>query len=357
MREKILGVMLIFVPIAIAAELLHWSPTVVFFASAAAVIPLAGFMGEATEVLAEKVGPRLGGLLNATFGNMAELIITIIAIRAGQLALVKASLIGSIMGNILLVLGLAILAGGLKNGVQSFDRRAAGLDATMLILAAIALSVPSIFNHAIEPDFWGAEKLSLATAVVMIGIYALSIIYLLRSRTPEEHYAGPSVQPSHTAPKWSTGIAVAILTASVVGIAAMSEFLLGSIEPVTHALGLSPFFVGIIIIPLIGNVAEHTVAVQVAIRDDMDLSLSIANGSSLQIALFVAPVLVFISLLMGNPMALEFNNFEVIALIASSMIAAVIALDGRSNWLEGSMLLAVYLILAIGFFFLPNSVF
>ena len=344
--------LLVFLPVAIVAELLHWPPLVIFGASALAVVPLAGLLGEATEVLAEKIGPRFGGLLNATLGNAAELIITIIAIRAGQLELVKASLIGSMIGNVLLVLGLSILLGGLKNGMQRFSRENAGLDATMLILAVIAISVPSIFNAAIEPDTLRVEELSLTTAAVMLGIYVLSIVYMLRLKTPGQD-GGPGVKPTHTAHRWSPGVALAVLGASVVGIAVMSEFLVGSIEPVTESLGLTPFFVGIIIIPLIGNVAEHLVAVQVAMKNQMDLSLSIANGSSLQIALFVAPVLVFLSLPLGNPLTLEFNNFELIALTASGAIAAFISMDGRSNWLEGAMLLAVYLILGLAFFFLP----
>lgn len=348
---RIIHFLLIFLPLAILAEILHWPPLVIFAASALAVIPLAGLLGEATEVLAEKVGPRLGGLLNATLGNAAELIITIIAIRAGNLDLVKASLIGSVIGNILLVLGASILLGGLRHGVQKFDRANAGIDATMLILAVIAISVPSIFNAAIEPDTLRVEELSLTTAAVMLVIYALAIVYQMRLKTTNN---GIGVQPTHTGPHWKPSVALAVLGASVVGIAIMSEFLVGSIEPVTEALGMSEFFVGIIVIPLIGNVAEHLVAVQVAMKNHMELSLSIANGSSLQIALFVAPVLVFLSLLLGNPLTLEFNNFELIALVAASVIAAFISVDGRSNWLEGAMLLAVYVILALAFFFLPG---
>lgn len=347
---RAIHILLLFLPVAVLAELLHWSPLVVFATSALAVVPLAGLLGEATEVLAAQVGPRVGGLLNATLGNAAELIITLIAIRAGNLELVKASIIGSVIGNILLVLGASILLGGLRHGVQKFDRANAGIDATMLILAVITISVPSIFNAAIEPDSLRVEELSLTTAAVMLAIYALSIVYQTRLKTPEN---GIGVPPSHAAPHWKPSVALAVLGASVVGIAVMSEFLVGSIEPVTRSLGMSEFFVGIIVIPLIGNVAEHLVAVQVAMKNQMDLSLSIANGSSLQIALFVAPVLVFVSLLIGNPLTLEFNNFELIALTASGVIAALIAVDGRSNWLEGAMLLAVYLILGLAFFFLP----
>ncbi len=345
--------LLLLIPVAILVELLHWDEIMLFLTSALAVIPLAGLMGEATEVLAERTGPRLGGLLNATLGNAAELIITLLAIRAGLLDLVKASLIGSILGNVLLVMGLSILIGGLKNGRQTFDRSHAGVDATMGILAVIALSIPSFFNAAIEPDTLRVEELSLTTALAMIVIYALGIIYSLRSRTAEE--TGLAAKPSHGGPQWSTRRALGILALATIGIALMSEFLVSSVEPVTQQLGFSEFFVGIIIIPLIGNVAEHIVAVEVAIKNQMDLSLSIALGSSLQIALFVAPILVFVSLLLGNPLTLEFNAFEVLALTAASIIAAFVALDGESNWLEGAMLLAVYAIIALAFFFLPGS--
>ena len=350
-----INLLLIFLPVAIVAELLHWPPLAIFLTSALAVVPLAGLLGEATEAIAEKTGPRFGGLLNATLGNAAELIITVIAIRAGQLELVKASLVGSVIGNILFVLGLSILLGGLKNGVQRFSRDNAGIDATLLILAVIALSVPSIFNAAMEPNKARVEELSLTSAVVMLLIYVLSIIYILRAKS-SQHDQASSVPPTHSGPHWKPAVALGVMAASVVGIAIMSEYLVGSIEPVTQTLGLTPFFVGIILIPIIGNVAEHLVAVEVAMKNHMDLALGIANGSSLQIALFVAPVLVFVSLLMGHPLTLEFSSFELIALVASGVISAFISVDGRSNWLEGVMLLAVYALLALAFFFLPAAI-
>jgi Ca2+:H+ antiporter len=347
--------LLLFFPVAILAELFHWNELVIFFTAALAIVPLAGLLGVATEALAERTGPRLGGLLNATLGNAAELIITIFAIRAGRMELVKASIIGSILGNILLVMGFSILLGGLKNGIQKFSRSHAGLDATMMILAMIALSVPSFFNTAIEPNKMAVEEFSLATAAAMLLIYVLSVIYALKGHATEEPQIGPSVPPSHAGPHWTPRQALLVLVAAVAGIAVMSEFLVGSVESVTATLGFSEFFVGIIIIPLIGNIAEHLVAVQVALKNQMDLSLSIAVGSSLQIALFVAPVLVFISLLMGNPLTLEFNNFELVATMAAAFIAAFVSLDGESNWLEGAMLLIVYAILALAFFFLPGT--
>jgi Ca2+:H+ antiporter len=347
---SILKLLLIFAPLAIAADWLHASPVLVFAFSALGVIPLAGLIGEATEELAAHTGPRLGGLLNATLGNAAELIITIFAIRAGLLELVKASITGSILGNLLLVLGLSIVAGGVKNGKQRFDRTQAGLNGTMLILAVIAILVPSIFGHAIEPDHEAVEWLSIGVAVVMIVVYALGILYAFTTgqTDPLSH------APAHEI-RWSVRTALIVLLFSTLGIAWLSEVLVGSVEHVTETLNWSEFFVGIIIVPIVGNVAEHLVAVQVAIKNRMELSLAISLGSSLQIALFVAPVLVFISLLMGNPMDLVFNEFELIALAAASLIAALVALDGESNWLEGAQLLVVYVILAIAFFFLPTG--
>ena len=345
--------LLIFFPIALATELAHGKELIIFAASALAIVPLAGLLSEATEALAEKTGPRIGGLLNATLGNAAELIITLFAIQAGLLELVRASIIGSILGNLLLVLGLSILAGGLKNGLQRFDRSHVGLDATLTILVVIAISIPSIFNTAIEPDTTRVEELSLTTAAAMLIIYVLSIVYSLRSKRIEAIEAGPSTQTPHAGAQWNTRQAVGVLALATLGIVLMSEFLVGAVEPVTKELGFSEFFVGIIIVPIIGNVAEHIVAMQVAMKNQMDLSLSIALGSSLQIALFVAPVLVFVSLLMGHPLTLEFNGYEMISLTAAAVIAAFVSLDGESNWLEGAMLLVVYAIVALAFFFLP----
>ena len=251
---------------------------------------------------------------------------------------------------------LSIRVGGLKNGIQKFERSTVGLYATMTILAVIALSGPSIFNAAIERDNTRVEELSLTVAAAMLLIYGLSILFAFRSRNHAAPEAAPARQPSPAGSHWNTRQALAVLTLATLGIVLMSEFLVGAVEPVTQALGFSEFFVGVIIVPIIGNVAEHMVAVQVALKDQMDLSLSIALGSSLQIALFVAPVLVFVSLLMGQPLTLEFNSFELIGFTAASIIAAFVALDGESNWLEGAMLLVVYSIVALAFFFLPSAI-
>jgi Ca2+:H+ antiporter len=263
------------------------------------------------------------------------------------LDLVKASITGSILGNLLLVMGLSILVGGLRNGRQRFDRVHAGIDSTMLILALIALVVPSIFSHAIEPNHAAVEYLSEGVAVAMLVVYVLELAYSFTAATPV-HLA-----PTHAEPKWSAWKAIIVLLTATAFIAWSSEVLVGVVEHVVVKLGWTEFFLGIVIIPVVGNVAEHLVAVQVAAKDQMQLSLEISLGSSLQIALFVAPLLVYVSLLMGNPMDLVFNQFELIALAAAALIAALVALDGESNWMEGVQLLVVYVILAMAFFFLP----
>lgn len=350
MLTRILYALLIFVPLALLGEfVLHLDATLLFLLSALAIVPLAKIIGDATEELAIYTGPRLGGLLNATLGNAAELIITIFAIREGLLDLVRASITGSILGNLLFVLGLSLVFGGLKNGVQTFDRRNAAMNGILLVLAVVALLVPSLFDVAVQQDRARELGLSEGVAVIMIVLYGLSIFYSFRNGGSIGH---PS--EAHHEPKWSWQVAVGILAAATLGIVLMSEVLVGAVDAATASLGLTEFFVGIIIIPLVGNIAEHLVAVQVAYKNKMELSLAISLGSSLQIALFVAPVLVFASVLMGGEvLLLVFNNFELIALVAAALIAALIAQDGESNWFEGAMLMAVYFIVALAFFFIP----
>jgi Ca2+:H+ antiporter len=354
---------LIFGVVAVVAQLAGWNPLIVFVASALAMIPLAGLMGQSTEALAVHTGPRLGGLLNATLGNAAELIITIMAIREGiqnpainaqMLELVRASLTGSIMGNILLVLGLSVLVGGLRHGTQKFDQSHAGTNATLLVLAVAALVIPSIFSHNIElVNHDAVEYLSLGVAGVMIGLYALSLLYQFRRANTHTAHDDEHAVAEHGASQWSVRQAAIVLLVATGAIVWMSELLVGSVEHVVLEVGITEFFLGIIIIPLIGNIAEHLVAVQVAGKNKMELSLAISVGSSLQIALFVAPLLVFVSLLMGNPLTLVFNEFELIALMAAVLIAGLVSLDGESNWLEGAMLLTIYVIIALAFFWLP----
>lgn len=347
--NAILLVLALFIPVAIILELTHANPLYILLASAAAIVPLAAMIGEGTEALAEKVGERAGGLLNATLGNAAELIIAIIALRKGLIDLVLASITGSILGNLLLILGLSLLIGGIRHGLQRFNRENAGLDATLLVLAVFTLAIPSFFNQALEPNFFRVEAVSIGAAVAILVMYGLVILHSFTSKSIE---GDPQAREAHAPTGWSTTHALIVLVVAVGFIALLSEFLVTAVEPVTQSLGLSEFFLGIILIPLVGNAAEHFVAVQVAAKNKMDLALSIAIGSSLQIALFVAPLLVFISLALGNPMPLEFTIYEILAVSAASLIAALVSLDGQSNWLEGSMLLVLYVILAVAFFFL-----
>jgi Ca2+:H+ antiporter len=354
--DKVVYCLLVFVPVAVVMELTHADPTLIFLFSALAIIPLADFIGEATEELAHHTGPKLGGLLNATLGNAAELIITIFALREGLVELVRSSITGSILGNLLLVMGLSLLAGGLKNGVQVFDKRTASVNATMLILAVVGLLIPSLFDVAIQQDKAAELGFSEGVAFILILLYGLSLYYSFTSGKGDPHGHSDTAQDHHKA-RWSIQFSLIVLAIATTGIVFMSEFLVGAVESVTVTLGLSEIFIGIIIIPLVGNVAEHLVAVIVAYKNKMELSMAVSLGSSLQIALFVAPVLVFLSLFLSpEPLLLVFNEFELITLVAASLIAAFIAQDGESNWLEGAMLLAVYAIVGLAFFFLPVAV-
>lgn len=364
LKRKPLDFLLLGLPLALLAEMLHWGEIWVFIFSALGVIPMAGYIGEATEALAVHTGPRIGGLLNATLGNAAELIITIMAIRQGLLELVKASITGSILGNVLLVMGMAMVFGGVRHGVQRFDRRQASNNAILLVLAVVALVIPSLLSGSIGPESSvKVETLSLGVAAVMILLYVLGMLYSFKAANgpltaPLPEGAATAEQnplPAHPLPAghWSVRTALIVLALATVGVAYLSELLVGAVEPVVESLGVSEFFLGVILIPIVGNVAEHLVAVKVASENQMDLSVEIVNASSLQIALFVAPVLVFVSLLMGNPLQLIFNEFELLALIAGVLITALVSADGESNWLEGAELLAVYMILALAFFLLP----
>ena len=351
---KWLRILLVFVPVTVAAHWLHWPAWIVLAVSCLAIVPLAELVGEGTEAVATTVGPRWGGLLNATFGNAAELIISIAAIRAGLIELVKASITGSILGNILFVLGLSLLLGGWRNGVQRFDRAAAGTNATMLILAVAALLIPSLFGHAIESrSHADVERLSLGVAAAMMLIYVLGLVYALRA--PQRTRDQPMAHGAGAAPHWRLSTAAAVLAGATVAIVVVSEILVHAVEPVVAQFGLSEFFLGVILIPIIGNAAEHLVGVQMAVKDQMDLSIGISIGSGLQIALFVAPVLVFLAPLLGHELTLVFNHFEIVALFACAVIAALVCLDGRSNWLEGAQLLVLYAILALAFYYLPTG--
>ncbi|UWG99083.1 calcium/proton exchanger [Dehalobacter sp. DCM] len=346
---KILRIMLIFVPISILGEFLHWAPTLMFALSALAIVPLAGLMGEATEEISFYSGPKVGGFLNATFGNATELIIAFFALRAGLFEVVKASIAGSVIGNILLVLGLSMVFGGIKYKTQQFNRSVVDNSASMLLFAVIGLTIPAIFTHTLDPALLNTkyEGLSVIVAVIMFIIYILSLFFSFF--THRDIYSIDHSQESE--PKWSMKKAIGVLIGATVFIAFESEFLVSAVEPMTTTLGLSEFFVGIILIPIIGNAAEHSTAIVMAVKNKMDVAVEIAIGSSLQIILFVTPVLIFLSLLF-TPMSIVFNEFELIALIFSVLIANRVATDGESNWMEGVQLVAVYLIIAVAFFVL-----
>jgi Ca2+:H+ antiporter len=364
--------LLIFVPVAIAMRFIpaFENQTALFIVSCLAIIPLAGWMGKATEHLSEHLGQGVGGLLNATFGNAAELIIALFALSKGLEGVVKASITGSIIGNMLLVLGLSIIAGGSKFKEQFFNRTAASTAATALTLGAIALLIPTIFhevadNVPVAQGGWTPAKeqnLSLAIAIVLFVTYLFTLYFSLV--THKDLFVGEALQGSSqevgheeevAGDHWSKGKAVSVLVVATSFVALISEFLVGAVEAARGALGFTEVFVGVIVVAIIGNAAEHSSAILMAMRNKMDLTMSIALGSSLQIALFVAPVLVFASYFMGKPMNLEFTIPEVVAVIASVLIAQQIASDGESNWIEGLQLLSLYTILGILFYFLPDA--
>ena len=364
--------LLIFVPVAIALRFVPSleNPTALFIVSCLAIIPLAGWMGKATEHLAEHLGQGIGGLLNATFGNAAELIIALFALSKGLEGVVKASITGSIIGNMLLVLGLSLLAGGVKFRTQTFDRTAAGMTATALTLSAIALLIPTIFHVAaaqvpVEMGGWTPQReqnLSLAISVVLFLTYLGTLYFSLV--THKDLFVGEQMQGApcevgheeeEAGEHWSKTRSLVTLLIATAFVALISEFLVGAVEDARGALGFTEVFVGVIVVAVIGNAAEHSSAVLMAMRNKMDLSLGIALGSSLQIALFVAPILIFASYLFGKPMNLEFTIPEVVAVIASVLIAEQICADGESNWVEGVQLLSVYAILGILFYFLPDA--
>jgi Ca2+:H+ antiporter len=357
--KNILNVLLIFVPIAIALEyVVHARAEWIFITSCLAIIPLAGLMGKATEHLAEHVGEGIGGLLNATFGNAAELIIAIMALRAGLHDVVKASITGSIIGNILLVFGLSALVGGARYSIQSFNKTAANLGTTMLTLAAIGLVVPAIFHYIVVGGEVpvAEQELSLEIAVILMVTYVLSLVFTLK--THKHLYAGghggDEADEAIGTEGWSTSKSLGVLLIATAFVALMSEFLVGAVEATAKSFGMTQVFVGVILVAIIGNAAEHSTAVLMAIKNKMDIAINIAVGSSIQIALFVAPLLVFLSYFIGSqPMDLIFTNFEVLAITLSVAIMALISQDGESNWMEGVQLLAVYGIVGIAFFYLP----
>jgi len=351
--HAVLNYLLLVVPISFGLHYLaHPSPLLMFALAALAIIPLAGLLGEATEDLATYLGAGLGGLLNATMGNATELIIAIFALRAGHAEVVKASLSGSIIGNILLVLGASVLAGGLRREKQVFSRRDASVNSTMLFIAVVALVVPAVFALSIYGDLRehapAIERLSLWTSGVLIGVYLLSLVFSFVTHAPT-----PAGRVAHEEASRTPRAALLALVVATVLIAVLSEILVGQIEATKKMLGMSELFIGVVIIAIVGNAAEHATAVLMAMRNKMDLALGIAVGSSAQIALLVAPLLVFISWLIGQPMSLIFVPLEVAAIALAVLIVEMISSDGETTWFEGVQLLAVYAILAVAFYFVP----
>jgi len=343
--------MLLFVPVTVLLEYANPSGHVwIFIASGLAIIPLAGWMGRATEEVASYAGEGIGGLLNATFGNAAELIIAVVALNSGLYDVVKASLAGSIIGNVLLVLGAAMLAGGVRFNVQNYNALAARSQATMLTLAAIALMGLAVFRAQVGTGNAKLDAdLSVAIACVLLVVYVLDLSFELI--THKQLFVGEGGERA-AAPRWSLRQALLVLAGATVLVAWMSEILVGAIEPTTHALGLNSIFVGVFVVAILGNAAEHATAVQAAMKNRMDLSLSIAIGSSVQIALFVAPVLVLLSHVVGPaPMDLIFRPGLVFSVFFAILITAQVAGNGESDWLKGTQLIAVYIILGLLFFF------
>ena len=344
---KILKFMLIFIPISIVGKFMNFSPSIMFILAALSIIPLAGLMGEGTEEISFYSGPKIGGFLNATFGNATELIISFFALKEGLFEVVKSSISGAIIGNILLVLGASMFAGGLKHKVQKFNINVVETTSSMLLFAVIGLCIPAVFTHTLNQSLLNTryEGLTLVVAIIMFILYLCSLFFSFF--THKDLYSVTYEEEGKA--KWSLKKSIIVLVVATILIAIESEFLVSGVEDITSKLGLSEFFVGIILIPIIGNAAEHTTAITMALKDKMDVALEIALGSSLQVILFVAPILIFLSLLF-TPMSIIFNQFELVALIVSVLIANKVAGDGQSNWLEGAQLMAVYLIIAAGFF-------
>ena len=350
-----INILLLVAPVSWALAAVAPGSPWVFITASASLIPLAGLIGLGTEQLARRAGPAWGGFLNATFGNAAELIIALVALRSGHIELVKASITGSIIGNLLLVLGLAFFVGGLGRRSQKFHRTAATNTSAMLFLGVVALVMPAVFDLSLYGSLKAKppaiDQLSLWSAIILIGAYAGSLIYAF---TAQRDLFRSTNEGAHDGPVFSTAAAVGVLAAGTLLTTVQAEILVGAMEPALARFGFSELFVGVIVIALIGNAAEHYSAVTAARRDEMTLAVEISVGSSAQIALFVAPALVLYSFAIGRPMSLLFDAFEITAIALSVLAASMVVTDGESNWVEGLQLLSVYLILALAFYFVPG---
>lgn len=347
---KYLYILLVFVPLTIAGKVMGMSDAMLFVCSSLAIVPLAGIMGKSTDSIACFCGQKVGGLLNATFGNATELIIAFVAMKEGLFDVVKASLAGSVIGNILLVLGLSMLTGGLKYKTQEFNKSSINMTSSMLLLSVLGLSIPAIFTHTLPEEALTAqyEGLNIIIAVLMLLVYVMQFVFSFV--THRYLYEETVPNDEEEAPKQSLPAAIAMLIASTVCIAIISELFVGTIEPMADSAGLSKTFVGIILVPIIGNAAEHSSAIIMALKNKMNAAVEIALGSSLQIVLFVVPVLILLSLFF-TPMSIVFTPFELVAVTAAVLIANRVASDGESNWLEGLQLVTVYIMIGAAFFF------
>lgn len=352
--------LLVFIPISIAARYLEWGALTIFITSGIAIVPLAIWLSTATEEVAIVTGSSIGALLNAVFGNATELIIALVALKAGLVDIVKASITGSIISNLLLAMGLAMLLGGLRYKEQEFQPVVARVNGSSMTLAAIAIILPTLVietSSGIEPV--AIKNLSIAAAVVLIVVYGMTLLFSLKTHSylydvglvDLENESQPESESSTHKPNlW---LWVGVLAAATLAVAYESELFVGQVEEATAGLGLTPLFTGVVLLPLVGGAAEYVTAVRVAVKNNMDLSVSIAMGSSLLVALFMAPVLVIVGQAIGQPMDLDFNPFEAVAVAIAVLVANLISLDGRSNWLEGTLLLATYTVLGLAFYFHP----
>jgi len=352
--KNLLYLLLVFVPVTLYLGLTHGSPTAIFITACLAILPLAGLMGEATENLSHHTGPSIGGLLNATFGNAAELIIAFIALKAGEHEIVKASLTGSIIGNMLVVLGLAMFLGGWNKKELSFNRLAAESSSSMMMLAVVGLVIPAVYGQVTAHRQPGhLESISLDISWVLLATYVASLFFQLKTHAKLFHTEGDdaalAIEHGHV---WSKTRSFTVLVVAAGLVGWISEFLVHAVDHAGQSLGLGKVFMGVIVVAMVGNAAEHSTAVLVALRGKMDLALNIAMGSSMQIALFVAPLLVILGHAIGKPLGLEFTLLEVVAVMLSVGAVSLLVHDGKTNWFEGLQLLAIYAILGIAFFFI-----
>ena len=351
-----LNYLLAFIPVAMGLWWFEANPIIVFGASALALVPLAALMGEATDTLAEYVGATWGGILSASLGNAPEIIIGFFALRQGLVSVVKSSVVGSIIGNLLFGLGLSMVVGGARNGTQRFDMSVANMHAGLLTLAATGLIIPAVFFHTSESV---TRAISVEISVVLCLVYIASLVYTLMTNRPPIGKEGIEVEvPEATEPEemktgWGRNKAIAILVVVTLVLAFMSEILTDALEPASQSLGLTPIFAGVFLLAIVGNVAEVFNAVSFARLNKMDLSLGVTVGASIQVALVVAPALVFLGAVIGQPMDLVFSRFEIVAIGLTVILARQLIGNGASNWLEGLMLVGVYVMLGIGFFYLP----